>query len=231
MPQISIEDQKAIIQRIKKLMLLMGLSQGAFSQKLGISPANMSKHLSGRLPITVGLVNRICLDLGVSRLWLTTGEDVPFGKAESQREINIGHHREASPNRGVPIYDIDVTAGFGPLEQQLTSDRISGYIDLPGVLNPANECMVRVSGNSMEPTIPNGSYIAIREVAADTIIWGKTYVIVMEEFRMVKALRRHKNPDMVILHSLNPEYDDMEVRRDEILKLYIVDSVVNYTTA
>lgn len=231
MPQISIDDQKAIIQRIKKLMLLMGLSQGAFSQKLGISPANMSKHLSGRLPITVGLVNRICLDMGVSRLWLTTGEDVPFGKSEPHQNITVGAHRESTPKRGVPIFDIDVTAGFGPLEQQLTSDRISGYIDLPGVLNPANECMVRVSGNSMEPTIPNGSYIAVREVATDTIIWGKTYVIVMEELRMVKTVRRHENPEMVILHSHNPEYDDMEIRRDEILKLYIVDSVINYTTA
>lgn len=231
MPQIPLDEQKDIIQRIKKLMLLMGLSQGAFSQKLGISPANMSKHLSGRLPITVGLVNRICLDLGVSRVWLTTGEDIPFGKNERHQQISIGEHRESTPNRGVPIYDLDVTAGFGPLEQQLTTDRISGYIDLPGVLNSANECMVRVSGNSMEPSIPNGSYIAIREVAADTIIWGKTYVIVMDEFRMVKTIRRHENPEMVILHSHNTEYDDLEIRRDEILKLYIVDSVINYTTA
>lgn len=230
MPQIPLDEQKEIIQRIKKLMLLMGLSQGAFSMKLGISPANMSKHLSGRLPITVGLINRICLDLGVSRLWLTTGEDVPFGKNEPRRQISVGMHRESGPGRGVPVYDLDVTAGFGPLEQQLTTDRISGYIDLPGVLNSANECMVRVSGDSMEPSIPNGSYIAIREVAADTIVWGKTYVVVMEEFRMVKTIRKHKNQKMVILHSQNADYDDIEIRRDEIIKLYIVDSVINYKT-
>lgn len=230
MPQIPIEEQKEIIKRIKKLMLLLGLSQSAFSQKLGISPANMSKHLSGRLPITVGLVNRISLDLGVSRLWLTTGEDVPFGKAESHTNINLAEHRETNPHRGVPIYDIDVTAGFGPLERQLTVDRISGYVALPGMASANNECMVRVSGNSMEPIIPNGSYIAIREVAADTIIWGKTYVVVMEEFRMVKSIRRHQNSDYVILHSHNPEYDDIEIRRSEIQQLYIVDSVINYTT-
>lgn len=231
MPQIPIEEQKEIIQRIKKLMLLLGLSQSAFSSKLGISPANMSKHLSGRLPITVGLVNRICLDLGVSRVWLTTGEDIPFGKEEQHQNINISKHREALPNRGVPIYDIDVTAGFGPLEQQLTVDRISGYIELPGMSNTGRECMVRVSGNSMEPTIPNGSFIAIREVATDTIIWGKTYVIVMDEFRMVKTLRRHNDSDYVILHSNNPEFDDIEIKRDDIIKLYIVDAVINYTTA
>lgn len=231
MPQIPIDQQQEIIKRIKKLMLLMGLSQGAFSNKLGISPANMSKHLSGRLPVTVGLVNRICLDLGVSRLWLMTGEDVPFGKSEPHVGANPAEQLvETSPRRGVPLYDIDVTAGFGPLERQLTEDRISGYIDLPG-LAAANTCMVRVSGNSMQPQIPNGSFIAIREVATDTIIWGKTYVIVMEEFRMVKQIRRHEDSHYVILHSNNPEYDDMEVSRDEIQRLYIVDSVINYTTA
>lgn len=230
MPQIPLKEQKQIIERIRKLMLLMGLSQTGLCNKIGISPANMSKHLSGRLPITIGLVNRICLDLGVSRQWLTTGQDVPFGKSETLNDIRIGEHREAAPNRGVPIYDIDVTAGFGPLSRQMTEDRISGFIDLPGVLNPGNECMVRVSGNSMEPTIPNGSYIAIREVSAETIIWGKTYVIVMEEFRMVKTIRRHENSDYVILHSNNPDYDDIEIKRSSILALYIVDSVINYTT-
>lgn len=230
MPQIPIDEQQEIIKRIKKLMLLMDLSQSAFSGKLGISPANMSKHLSGRLPITFGLVNRICLDLGVSRLWLMTGEDVPFGKSESHVRLNLAEKVETTPRRGVPLYDIDVTAGFGPLERQLTEDRISGYIDLPG-LTGSNECMVRVSGTSMEPQIPNGSYIAIREVASDTILWGKTYVIVMEDFRMVKQIRRHADPNYVILHSNNPEYDDMEIRRDDIQRLYIVDSVINYTTA
>lgn len=230
MPQIPVDAQQEIIKRIKKLMLLMDLSQSAFSGKLGISPANMSKHLSGRLPITFGLVNRICLDLGVSRQWLMTGEDVPFGKSEPHTSLNLSEKIETFRRRGVPLYDIDVTAGFGPLDRQLTVDRISGYIDLPG-LTGSNECMVRVSGNSMEPQIPNGSYIAIREVASDNILWGKTYVVVMEDFRMVKQIRRHPNPSIVILHSNNPEYDDMEIRRDEIRRLYIVDSVINYTTA
>ncbi len=230
MPQIPINQQQEIIKRIRKLMLLMSLSQGAFSNKLGISPANMSKHLSGRLPITVGLVNRIALDLGVSRTWLMTGEDVPFGKADSLGVASDESWVETGPRRGVPLYDIDVTAGFGPLERQLTEDRITGYIDLPG-LTHGNECMVRVNGASMEPQIPNGSYIAIREAATDSIVWGKTYVIVMEEFRMVKQIRRHDDANYVILHSNNPEFDDIEIRRDEIQGLYLVDLVINYRTA
>ena len=45
---------------------------------------------------------------------------------------------------------------------------------------------------------------------------------------MVKNLRRHPDENMVILHSANPNYDDMEISRNEILDLYLVESIINY---
>lgn len=225
MPQIPLEQQTEIIGRIKHLQSLLGLSQSRFGQRLRISAANMSKHLTGKLPITPGLVNRICLDYGVSREWMMTGQDVPFAKDDNtQMKIAIGQRA----NRGIPVYDIDVTAGFGPLSRMFTYDRITGYIDLPQLGNPDNERIVRVSGNSMEPRIPNGSYIAIRELQSNTIFWGQPYVIILEDYRMVKILRRHQDADKVILHSENPDYDDLEVRRKDIIGMYLVDAVINY---
>jgi phage repressor protein C with HTH and peptisase S24 domain len=50
----------------------------------------------------------------------------------------------------------------------------------------------------------------------------------MEDYRMVKILRRHHDPDKVILHSINPQYDDMEVYRKQIKKLYMVEAIFNY---
>lgn len=46
---------------------------------------------------------------------------------------------------------------------------------------------------------------------------------------MVKYLRRHpSNPSLVVLRSANPQYDDMEIPRKDILGLYVVESVINY---
>ncbi len=224
MPPIPPDRQLEIIGRIRHLQALMELSQSRFAERMGISAANMSKHLSGKLPITPGLVNRICLDYGVSREWLLNGSDVPFAKRECDRlKTTDGHLAE----RGVPVYDIDVTAGFGPLDRMFTSDRISGYIDLPQLGNPQNERIVRVSGDSMEPRIADGCYIAIREIQSDTIFWGQAYVVILEDYRMVKILRRHADPSKVILHSENPDYDDLEVERDRIIGIYLVDAVIN----
>lgn len=220
------ELQQSIRGRIRQVMALLGLSQAKFAERMGISAANMSKHLSGKLPITPGLVNRVCLDHGVARQWLMNGEDLPFGKSEGG-DLRTAGGRMA--RTGVPVYDIDVTAGFGPLHRMFTEDRIAGHIDLPRLNNPQDERIVRVSGNSMEPLILNGSFIAIREVQSDTIYWGQAYVIILEDYRMVKIVRKHEDPRKVILHSENPNYDDIEVERDSIIGLYLVDAIINFT--
>ncbi|MDE6448959.1 MAG: S24 family peptidase, partial [Muribaculaceae bacterium] len=92
------------------------------------------------------------------------------------------------------------------------------------------ECLiVRVSGDSMKPAISNGSFIAIRPVSATGLVfWGQIYVVVTDNYRMVKYLRRHPDPAYVVLHSDNPDYDDIEMPRDEIQALYIVETVINY---
>lgn len=61
------------------------------------------------------------------------------------------------------------------------------------------------------------------------IYWGQIYVVVMEDYRMVKTVRRHHDQSKVILHSINPDYDDMEVDRRDIIALYLVEAILNYS--
>ena len=50
----------------------------------------------------------------------------------------------------------------------------------------------------------------------------------LDDYRMVKYVRRNSNPAMVTLHSENPAYDDMEVLRDEIRDLMFVQAVLHF---
>ena len=126
-----------------------------------------------------------------------------------------------------PCRDIDVTAGAAELSRMFTVDRIVGVVDLPQLSRDSR--IVRVSGDSMEPTIRNGGYIAIRRLTQrQTIFWGQIYVVVLEDFRMVKFLRRHADNNMVVLHSANPDYDDMDIARSDILDLYVVENILNF---
>ena len=216
---------ETVTDRLRYLMTSTRMSQAAFARRLGVDAAYVSKIMSGRLPVTEGFINKIVIDMGVSKQWLKDGTDVPYPKPTHASTINA----EVTPCRrgGIPVYDIDVTAGSAELSRLLTVDRVMGYVDMPQV-NP--ECIiVRVSGDSMNPSVPNGSFIAIRPVSADGIVfWGQIYVVVTENYRMVKFLRRHADPAFVVLHSDNPRYDDIEMPRSDIQGLYIVETVINY---
>lgn len=210
MPQHNNED---IASRIREIMARDDLSQAEFARIIGIDPSNLSKSLSGRNPITDTLVNRIAVETGVSKRWLITGE----GVMTAPRNMPVGS----------PVYDIDITAGAVELSRAFTRDEIIGFINLPEV--PAGCPVVRVSGDSMMPVIHNRSLLAIRRIESlSTIYWGQIYVVVLDDYRMVKYLRKASDPSKVILHSANSAYDDMEIDRSEIRGLFLVETIINF---
>lgn len=233
-------ENSEIIQRIRILQEQSGLTQGALARRISLDPSNLSKIINGRLPVTQSFINRIVVDMGVSKKWLLEGLGLPYeqtastpaadGKSEQPAQPALSPAAMALCNNGVPVYDIDVTAGCTELAHMFTEDKIEGYMSLPR-LNPES-VIVRVSGNSMHPVISDGSLIAIRRVAADGIIsWGSVYVVITDDYRFVKYIRRDRNDiHRVILHSANDDYDDIELLRDQIRALFLVETVVSCQT-
>lgn len=209
---------QAIVKRIKFLIEKLNLNQTKFARIINLDPANLSKHLNGKLPITSGLVNRIAADFQVSKQWLATGEGMPF---EKERD-----GLQAASGAQVPIYDVDVTAGCAELSREFTTDRIIGSIMMPA-MKPGS-VIVRVSGDSMYPDIPDGAYIAVRQVKdPDCIFWGQIYVVVLDDYRMVKRVRRNADPEYITLCSSNPLYDPLDLPRCKVRSMYIVEAILN----
>ena len=229
-------NDKEIASRIKFLMKELNYKQVDFARKVDIDTSNLSKYLNGKLAMSDALVNKIVVNLGVSKQWLETGDDLPFPKQQQPALVSVPETRIVSPaagmvpQKGTPVYDIDVTAGYKPQARMFTDDQIVGYVDLPDVMN--NQCrIVRVSGDSMSPVIKSGDYIAVRELSnTRQIFWGQIYVILLDDYRLVKYIRRHDDPRMVILRSENKHYDDMEVARDEIRDLMFVQNILHVDT-
>lgn len=221
-------DCRAIAARIRHLISRMGLRQGAFAARISLDPGNFSKILNGTMPVTSGLVNRIVADMGVSKAWLTEGHGLPYDSMAAPDTISLGEVSAEEGRRGTAVYDIDVTAGIEELGMMFTDDRIIGRVDLPQL--PKDTSIVRVKGDSMTPVIKDGGYVAIRPVSdSGYIFWGQIYVIVLDDYRLVKYLRRHpSDPGLVVLHSANPEYDDMDVARADLRRLFVVEAILNY---
>ena len=184
-------DNQSVIDRIKFLISELRMKQNSFANRIGTDVSNLSKHLNGKLPISDALVNKIVVNLGVSKVWLTTGAGVPFPRVQD--------------------------------------DRIVGRINVPGISQESR--IVKVSGDSMRPVINEGDYIAVHEIRDMSVIyWGQIYVVVLDDYRMVKYLRRHPKNGMVILRSENKMYDDIELPCDAIRKLFFVDNIIHIDT-
>ena len=221
------EKNAEIIDRIKYLMKEMGLKQVQFAERIGVDTSNLSKYLNAHMPLSESFLNRLVVNLGVSKEWLLDGTDLPFGKTP----VRVDGEVMASANGGgTPVYDVDVTAGVASGRNELfASENIVGWINLP---NMSPNCrIVRVSGDSMAPVINDGDFVAVREVSnPNQIYWGQIYVVQLDDFRLVKYLRRHSDPNMVVLRSENPNYDDMDVRRSDIHEMLLVQHVLHLNT-
>lgn len=229
-------DDKII--RIKSLIDDQGITQSEFAKRIAIDASNFSKHLTGKLPVSDSLINKIVVELGVSKEWLCSGTGPMYGPTGGSANGNgndvHAHIRTLTlpsgaivpeARNGAKVYGLDVTAGNLGRERMFTDDLVIGSIDVP-FINP--DCsIVKVSGDSMRPVINNGDMIAIREIKNPNLIfWGQIYVVLLEDYRMVKYVRKHENPDRVILRSENKEYDDIEIEKRDICDLFIVENII-----
>lgn len=220
-------EKASVLERLRYLLHVSHRTQAQFARLINIDPSSMSKVLAGKMSVTEPFVNRVVVNLGVSKDWLLNGRGTPFAKGETVKDIAAEAVTIREVPKGAPVYDIDATAGVMPLSRQFAEEKIIGYLDIPG-LDPRNP-VIRVTGDSMQPAIPDGALISIRPINDPSIIlWGSTYLIQLEDYRLVKVVRPcRSNPDNIILHSENPAYDDMEVPRTAVLRLFLVETVIN----
>ena len=122
-----------IIARIKYLMKEMGMRQVQFAQRIGVDTSNLSKYLNAHMPLSDSFLNRLVVNLGVSKEWLIDGTDLPFGKTPVR--IDSGSAPAvANGETGTPVYDVDATAGTASGRNELfATENIVGWVNLPNV--------------------------------------------------------------------------------------------------
>lgn len=77
-------------ERIKKLRKILGLSQEAFAERIGLKGSAVSHLENGRRNITSQNINAICREFNVSEEWLLTGGGEIFeemSRAEKAAQI------------------------------------------------------------------------------------------------------------------------------------------------
>lgn len=140
----------------------------------------------------------------------------------SSNNILLSNNNEvvSKKNRGIPYFDLDITGGDIPVYLDQTNVAPDHYIDIFGF----NKCThaFPVSGHSMYPKICNGDIAIFQHLKDKSVIeWGAIYLIITDERRLLKQLKRGAKDGWVILASENKEFDDMDIPMDKILELFL----------
>ena len=175
------------------------------------------------------LENVLCAFPELDRNWLLYGEGQML-KTETTNSSN--YEKELKVNfegRGVPVYDIDITCGFG--SRSLEDEIIVGYIDLPNIRRDGRH-VVTATGDSMNPIVKDGDKIVLHELPSwEFLYFGQIYVVVTEDYRMMKYIHKHPTDQTkILLKSENKHFDDMELPKFMIRKLFIVENILTLKT-
>ncbi len=212
-----------IKERLVTFLEHLKIGQKKFEVAAGLSNGFVNNIGNGISTVSTNKIRSAYPELNID--WLLTGEGDMFNKAY----VNIVSEPPAPYGKieaGVPVYDIDATAGGNLDFSNQLPETIKGYINLPNFKNCV--AFIMVKGDSMYPRFKAGDLIGLEPlIDMDIIQWGQTYVVLtIDNQRLLKYVRRGTKEDFIILRSENEKYDDMLLHRSKIRKLFMAKGPV-----
>lgn len=210
-----------IIERILQFIDYKGFSKREFYIATGLSNGFLDK------------VNKIGSDKiekilsiypEISAEWLVTGQESML-RLDAKKNIEIvgeGLVSEASQQQKGIIRYYDVDASASPIEMFDSGGGIE-YKDL--IVPGFEDCEIALNiwGDSMEPKLCKGEMIICKLWKESFIEYGFVYLIETKTgHRMIKYLQAGETPDTVSCVSENNFYQPFELKRNDILMLYVV---------
>lgn len=201
--------------RLLQFLRAEGITNSEFARKMGLSVAYIGAMRKSMPEEKVARLVKLYPHL--NRDWLLYGEGEMLLPA---RDDNSDRMLRAFRRHIVPMLPVEAYAG----NLQMWSQGVAAE-DCEQVVSPVKgaDFAIRVSGDSMEPTIPNGAIIFIKKINDRPFIpWGVPMVIDTESGVLVKQVTRGDADDSIKAISFNPRYEPISIPKESIYGLYKV---------
>ncbi|MCB5246715.1 MAG: XRE family transcriptional regulator [Candidatus Cloacimonetes bacterium] len=232
-----------INRRIRALRLSLKVTQTALAKKLNVKPSAISQIESGKIRPSVDtmlLLTRLC---DVNLHWLITGKGPMWVDPRDSRKkvkdklkevrnfINseldtLARSREQ--DRWSETLDIPVT---GEIAAGPPVENFETYMEfltirrgmIRGVLD--DYVCLRVNGNSMEPQVCNNDLVLIRQSQDWKQLSGQICALRIDGGITLKRLLLDDKEKMIVLVSLNDEYQPILIKPDEHQDITLIGSL------
>ena len=189
---------RVIEDRLLKARQRRGMTQKRVAEEIGTSASHLSSMEHGRVGISIWTALEVAKSLNVSIEYLAGMVDDPRSAKEMLAEINTksteirGLKSIYANTEDIDISEIDTSAGASAMS---ADEKITGHMKFPyrwlrnRHLRPAVCRVIRVTGDSMEPTLANGSAILVN-LGSRHLQDGKVLAIRIGDDLMVKRTVR-----------------------------------------
>lgn len=232
-------DNRTIKERLADFLAYKNIGQDKFAQLANLSRGFANNVGDSIRQASLDKIKAAFPELNI--LWLTSGVgsmlDAPQESEPSEMTIVTEEEYESAIKQGLPLLP-EVNFKFSAGQTQLISgsEDITRYWFLPDCKDC--EGVAQVVGRSMSPTLPSGSWVALKRYSIPTdnpnaIPFGNIFGIVVEDKETgdyhghIKILRRYKDSNLAakywIAHSINiEEFDDFDIEIAQVRSLWIV---------
>lgn len=192
--------------RINQLALALGINKTTLQEQVGLSNsyfANVNR-VSGKVSAKI---KQLYPQVNIE--WLNEGVGTMF--LDQENPVS---------NYTVPLLPTSAAAG----SLSMFENQINGY-ECEKIISPIKGVglAMTVSGESMTPEYPNGCKVLMKKInEAMFIEWGKTYVLDTRNGAVIKNVFPSKNEENIICRSINPNYPDFEINKEDITSWYRV---------
>ena len=215
-------------ERILDFIAYKGIDKVTFERNSGLSNDAVGKMGDNTRMSTLDKISKAYPDINIA--WLKTGVgNMLLSDERNEKTITVNQTAVLpSKRKGALIYDIDATCGLNGRDIEFTDEKVIGSIDAPEI-NPESK-IIFATGDSMLPLIASGDRVVIRKIESwDYFNYGQVYLIITNEYRLIKRVRRHPKDaeNLILLRSENPNYDDIDLPKREIIHLFIVENILS----
>jgi phage repressor protein C with HTH and peptisase S24 domain len=226
---------KTLAQNLQEKLKASGLTQKELAERANISQVMVHKLISGKAKESSKLV-------AIAGVLGCTAEELMYGL---EKRLPTSNAEWAGPmetwDSSTPLNDDEVEIPFYMEVELAAGHGVSDIREYRGPklrfakstlrkssVDPTNAACVRVSGNSMEPVLPNGSTVGV-DISQTDVIDGKMYAINHDGMLRVKTL--YKLPGGGLrLRSFNiDEWPDERYEGEVIKQIKIIGKVFWYS--
>ena len=197
------------------------------AKKLGTNKDTLADYIKGKGLLKGEVIENLVSIYNFNPLWLFKGIGEPFPGARNKykdvcgpeiKEKEIGLPDDTKGDFVfVPLLRDKISAGAGLLAYNAIDVRVAfrrAWIKRKG--DPNNMSLIKVSGDSMEPTLMSGDLVLVDHSKTYIDPQGGIYAITMNDTIMIKRLQIIYQNHKVLIISDNNRYEPFETDLDSV---------------